>query len=230
MLVYYCRAVKTRNMDTSMEKAVQKLVVSKKQVITACVDDESGEIVFSGDNKWIEALEDDIDLKEALEKKLKEAISEKDEYLVKESLPAAPVHYEKLNFDIAEPKKACQKKIREYLNKMLVVQGFGKNKAKRYGKGPPPKGWPVAGFPWAEFKGASNTNNLTTGAAVGIISSMLTWAGYNPKKYVEAEAGMEAEGGAGVDAGVGVDAGGGVGAGVEADTGVEAETGPGAGG
>ena len=78
-----------------MEKAVKKLVVSKKQVITACVDDESGEIVFSGDNKWIEALGDDIDLKEALEKKLKKAISKKDEYLVKESLPAAPVHYEK---------------------------------------------------------------------------------------------------------------------------------------
>ena len=76
---------------------------------------------------------------------------------------------------------------------MLVVQGFGKNKAKRYGEGQPPKSWPVAGFPWTEFKGTSITNNLTPGVAVHIICSMLTWAGYNPETYVKAKVSVGVE-------------------------------------
>ena len=114
-------AGKRRNMDGSIEKAVKKLVLRKKQVIVACVDDESGEIVFTGDNKWIGAIEDDIDLKESLINKLKESMSENDDILVKENLPAKPVIYEKLDFNIAELKKGSQKKIRDYLCNMLLV-------------------------------------------------------------------------------------------------------------
>ena len=187
-------------MDPSFKKALQKLVTGKKQVIAAYFDDESGEIVFSGDNKWIEALGDDIELKEALVNKLKEAKSEEDDILVKESLPPAQLIYEKLNFNISEPKKASQRKIRDYLGKMLIVQGYGKNKAKKFGKGPPPKGWPTGGFTWTEFKGATNTNNLTTGGAVRIICSMLTWAGYNPETYFEAETAVKDEAGVEVEA------------------------------
>ena len=180
-------------MDPSFEKALQKLVTGKRQVIAAYFDDESGEIVLSGDHRWIEALGEDVELKEALLTKLKEAKSDKDDILVKESLPPVQVIYEKLNFNINEPKKASQKKIRDYLDKMLMVQGYGKNKAKKFGKGPPPKGWPTGGLTWTEFKGATNTNNLTTGGAVRIICSMLTWAGYNPETYFEAETHIENE-------------------------------------
>ena len=48
-------------------------------------------------------------------------MSENDDILVKENLPAKPVIYEKLDFNIAELKKGSQKKIRDYLCNMLLV-------------------------------------------------------------------------------------------------------------
>ena len=137
-------------MDPSLEVAITKVVSKQKHVIAATRDEESGEIIFVGDNKWICALENDEVLKSSLIKKLKET-EDDEEDLVKEKLPREPFEYPKLKFDIAHSKKESQKTIRTALNTILEIQGFGRNKFKKYGKGTPPKRWPVCGFPWVNF-------------------------------------------------------------------------------
>jgi hypothetical protein len=116
-------------MEAKLEKCVEKVVEENKHVLSIVVG-ENGSIVFSGDNQWIDMLEQNVELRTDLETKLKENIQEDFEELEKASLPRPTVVYDKLPADIYRP-KTPQNKIRDTLNKMLQSQGFGKKKYKR---------------------------------------------------------------------------------------------------
>ena len=73
------------------------------------------------------------------------------------------------------------------MNKILEIQGFGRNKFKKYGKGPPPKGWPVCGFPWANFKGATNSKDIGNSDVVRLICTLMEASGFNPNTHIEDE-------------------------------------------
>ena len=171
-------------MDPTLEVAINKVVSKQKHVIAATYDEESGEILFVGDNKWILSLENDEDLKKNLIKTLKET-EDDEEDLVKEKIPRTHFEYPKLQFDVTNTRKESQKTIRTALNTIFEIQGFGKNKSRKYGKGPPPKGWPVGGFPWANFKGSTNSTLLGNSDVIRLICSLMEESGFNPQTHVE---------------------------------------------
>ena len=75
-------------------------------------------------------------------------------------------------------------KIRSILRKMLNSLGFGKaGRAKQYGVGNPPLGWPET-ISWENFSGTTSSK-LKSIQLTSIIVSMLEAAGIDPATHVE---------------------------------------------
>ena len=144
-------------MQPTIDNVVEKNVKERKHILVASLDPSTGEVIFSGDHGWISAIGEEIELKEKMVAKLKEAASKgnSEKSFVVDFLPKKS--YAKLSFDIKKPNKAPQKTIRDTLNHMHNLKGYGLNKLKKFGKGLPPKGWPAEGFEWSNFRGSTNT-------------------------------------------------------------------------
>ena len=170
-------------MDSQLEKAIDKRIIGRKHVLTI-YESESGEIQFSGDHKWMEALVvNRPDLKVELDNTLRGNMVEEEEELRKEM---CPLQYKKLKFDISKSNKFNKDMGRKTLCDMLSVQGFGKGGPKKNGVGLPPMGW-VEEFDWPGYRGPSNTNGWRHTHTIRLITSMLIYAGYDPNTHITDE-------------------------------------------
>ena len=70
--------------------------------------------------------------------------------------------------------------IRRQLSQYLDFYGFGHNKAKKYGEGLPPPGWPVL-VDWKDFKGPSRGYSFSL--CTEIIKQMLEIQGLDPMDH-----------------------------------------------
>ena len=118
-------------MQAAIENVVERGVKEKKHILVATMDTVTGEVSFSGDQGWIKAIEDEPDLKNNIVTKLIEASKEDDPDVDFEKASLPKHTYPKLSFDIMKPLQTPQKNIRDSLNNILKLQGYGLNKLKR---------------------------------------------------------------------------------------------------